>query len=1236
MPQSLPSLEWLEDVAVHLQHEEQLWVSACRRDTWAKTKAFMDDDWRCGGKIHAAQIRPPPSKPLNSLVQELPLNVGRLRHQKGQRAKFRCRPDEQPLPGDVWKFGDISCKVVSVQGNDVSLDRPLSCKMCKNVPKLLRWNADPKFVAAEVQAFWHGFWNTESPPDLHFLTECCNDMAQLPKFSAEITLPELEVALKTLTTGKARGMDGFSNGELKLLSPELKARLLTLLNLVTETGCWPESQLKAYVSLLGKVPEPTTPADARPITVLGTLYRVWAKIMAKKMIHHMMPWLPKTLHGSIPRRSAEDLAVDIQTCIEDAVLQSKFLAGCSLDLSKAYNTISRPLIWLLAEKAGWPVSVQHAYKGFLDGVTRFFQVGGSLLSPTTSKVGVPEGCPVAVVAMILVTALVSHRTQTRHDVPMRSFVDNWSLQHAEASKVVAATEEVAMVTQKCGMILSLDKSLMYATTKQARQFLKKCKIGGQQVPTKNSFQDLGVVFTSRHQASSLNLSRRFSKHKCRFDKLRLRKCAPNRKAKALSRVVLPAVLYGAATASASASFLRNVRAAANAAVWGHSSNRDHFMTPLVSAAEIYEPFLHIFKQRWSVLRRLWMAGCASVHAVWGQLSAGVGVGCGPVSYFVQQLRRIGWDILPDGKVKTDAGLILELITTPWRDVRSFALDAWTNVTAVRARSGMALPVVSIPLVRSGLKSKDGYNSWLAGYCVGAMFSSAQRAKFLDAKTAACPHCEANLDAEHLLLCCPATESMREELGLCNLSLYQKSVVKWGMYDLPSEVQELRSAIFALKWQNLECVCPKTDAHIFTDGSASDPKAPLLSLASWAVLEAQPDSLTNRPVITGVTPGTQCISRAELCALLAAVQCVSGGTLYVDSQNTVDGFQQLLALGWSDFARTNRANLDLWLCVAAVGTLRNWDVVKVKSHQEVAACTSDFEAWCVFHNNAVDKLAKRTNLERDSSFRALRNAAERALSSHRQFLSKVHQLQTHAATLCRECRSKPSSQVPLDCWQYSSQHLKSLQVRIATALWPSTLPSWESFLFCKEFGQVLLSWLHNSNTWVYDPLGCSLVELYVAFLYDTGWLVPINVAGWKRSPLPDGTEMAPAVWVHEAHFPSLMLARQSLQQQVRTFATALRQLAHMCGVQLQFAQLPSLRALNVQYAVQSISVRPRRSLDSSFLCTARRVMGGRSLRKFAQLPFAPMRSVNISTPYVVPNFVALWLAHRRAHRQARDG
>ena len=88
----------------------------------------------------------------------------------------------------------------------------------------VRRGESPSFLARLILEFW----NTESPPDLHFLTECCNDMAQLPKFSAEITLPELEVALKTLTTGKARGMDGFSNGELKLLSPKLKVRFLTL------------------------------------------------------------------------------------------------------------------------------------------------------------------------------------------------------------------------------------------------------------------------------------------------------------------------------------------------------------------------------------------------------------------------------------------------------------------------------------------------------------------------------------------------------------------------------------------------------------------------------------------------------------------------------------------------------------------------------------------------------------------------------------------------------------------------------------------------------------------------------------------------------------------------------------------------------------------------------------------------------------------------------------------------
>ena len=46
------------------------------------------------------------------------------------------------------------------------------------------------------------------------------------------------------------------------------------------------------------------------------------------------------------------------------------------------------------------------------------------------------------------------------------------------------------------------------------------------------------------------------------------------------------------------------------------------------------------------------------------------------------------------------------------------------------------------------------------------------------------------------------------------------------------------------------------------------------------------------------------------------------------------------------------------------------------------------------------------------------------------------------------------------------------------------------------------------------------ESFFAFLADTGWPVPINVAGWpeavRREPI--GRKRAKAPWVHEVQYP----------------------------------------------------------------------------------------------------------------------
>ena len=207
---------------------------------------------------------------------------------------------------------------------------------------------------------------------------------------------------------KARGCDGFSNSKLAAISPELASMLLTLLNAFTMTGMWPDCQLKATVSLLSKVDVPETAADARPMNILGTVFRLRGKIMAGKMLRHLLDVVPDGVFGSIPTRSCADLAFLLRTAIEDSLFSEDPLVGCSMDLTKAFNVISRPVLQTLAVRLGWPHEVLRSYLNFLGGLQCFWSIGGGIHRPVCSSSGVPEGDPIAVVAMVCVTMFISN------------------------------------------------------------------------------------------------------------------------------------------------------------------------------------------------------------------------------------------------------------------------------------------------------------------------------------------------------------------------------------------------------------------------------------------------------------------------------------------------------------------------------------------------------------------------------------------------------------------------------------------------------------------------------------------------------------------------------------------------------------------------------------------------------------------------------------------------------------
>ncbi|OLP85587.1 LINE-1 retrotransposable element ORF2 protein [Symbiodinium microadriaticum] len=309
-----------------------------------------------------------------------------------------------------------------------------------------------------------------------------NCLPQIPQFDEIITAEEVEAVISKLLSGKARGMDGFSMPELKSFGPQEHDLLAQLFNTITATGEWPQALLSSFVALLAKVPHPQSPKDARPITVLPTLYRLWGKIMGAKIMRALLPYLPKDLFGSVPGRSASDAAWELQTALEQAACGGDDIVGVSLDLSKAYNTIPREVVSMLADKCGWPASLKRAYLSFHQNFHRFFKVHGGFHCPTYSDTGIPEGCPIAVPVMIMVTFLawmehIAAKIQGKPDVDGIQAVD------------FAFSTKLRNATQVQPHVLGSFTSNAAVPSRQKRKFLPPeetlCKHCGQEDDAKH-------------------------------------------------------------------------------------------------------------------------------------------------------------------------------------------------------------------------------------------------------------------------------------------------------------------------------------------------------------------------------------------------------------------------------------------------------------------------------------------------------------------------------------------------------------------------------------------------------------------------------------------------------------------------------------------------------------------------------------------------------------------------------
>lgn len=160
--------------------------------------------------------------------------------------------------------------------------------------------------------------------------------------------------------------------------------------------------------------------------------------------------------------------------IERSHLEHAPLVGLILDMRKAFNSLPRLPLWHCLLQLGFPTDVLRCWVSFVNQQQRRFQVRGSISQPVESCVGLPEGCGLSVLGMVVVDYLLDlWLGALQPQLQLATFVDDWQLVMETARQLNGAWEAITAFTSALDLSIDPDKTFAWASDAEERRLAKQ-------------------------------------------------------------------------------------------------------------------------------------------------------------------------------------------------------------------------------------------------------------------------------------------------------------------------------------------------------------------------------------------------------------------------------------------------------------------------------------------------------------------------------------------------------------------------------------------------------------------------------------------------------------------------------------------------------------------------------------------------------------------------------------------